>query len=52
MTKKVYRQRPQCSLWAKMLSANQIAWFLNEMFFWSKLSKSGLRTLKCTLSQE
>ena len=29
-----------------MLSANQIAWFLNEIFLQSKLSKSGLRTLK------
>ena len=37
---------------AKILSANQIAWFLNELFLENKLSKSGLRTLKFTLSQE
>ena len=35
-----------------MLSANQIACFLNELFLQSKLSKSGYGTLKLTVSQE
>ena len=35
-----------------MLSASQITWFLNKLFLQSKLSKSGLRTLKFTPSQE
>ena len=39
------RFRPKCS-------ANQIAWFLNEIFLQSILSKSGLRTLKFTQSEE
>ena len=33
-----------------MLSANQIAWFLNELFLHSKLSRSGLWNLKFTVS--
>ena len=33
-----------------MLSANQIAWFLNELFLHSKLSKSGLWTIKFNVS--
>ena len=37
---------------AKILSANKIAKFLNELFLHSKLSESGLRTLKFTVSQE
>ena len=37
---------------AKMLSANQIAWFLNELFLQSKSSKPGLWTLKFTVSHE
>ena len=37
---------------AKLLSANQVAYFLNELFLHSKLSKSGLWTLKLTVSQE
>ena len=35
-----------------MLSANQIAWLLIEIFLQSRLSKSGPGTLKLTLSQE
>ena len=35
-----------------MLSVNQIALFLNELFLHSKLSKSGLWILRFTVSQE
>ena len=47
-TNSIFRKNLVPEVYAKMLSANQIAWFLNEIFLQSKLSKSGLKTLKFT----